>query len=299
MRSDLLLRSALGLGLLTASSAGLGPASALAQFPLAGPDTGLNLPNGLLVPELAKPALAETDSEPRAHAPKPWLFQMPARSLFDRVWFSSEDDPPGSSEDVDGDERFQMWVGWDNPFFDFRMTGDPGGVGYEKLYAQYLLTNYGAGSCLLNCQAVEPAGIQFGGMPEFGRNRSPTVVRPSFSWFHDLASGLSVQSFVGTSARANLASMENLDRNVQYGLALQSPLPVGVDSRQFFLFVEALGRTRPESLTGQTPPGGWQLLPGLCWQSGQRCWITGGLMMPFGTPRADNGAWHVTCSWNF
>jgi hypothetical protein len=279
---------------------GLGTAPAFGQTSLATPFANEPCFTGIRIPELAGPMTLQDDSGPRAHRPRPWLFQMPARSLDDRVWFSSEDDPPGSSEDVDGDERFQLWVGWDNPFFDFKQAGDPGGVGYEKLYAQYLLADYGVGSCLLNCQATEPAGIQFGGMPEFGKGHAPTVIRPSFSWFHDLVGGVSLQSFVGTGMRANLGSMENLNRNVQYGMALQSPLPVGVDSRQFFMFVEALGRARPENINGQAaPPGGWELLPGMAWQTSQRCWITGGLMMPFGVPRAEMGQWHVTCSWNF
>lgn len=274
-------------------------AAAFGQSPWAIPLLETNPSDRVLIRDLAVEPMLNDDPGPRSHAPKPWLFQMPARSLFDRVWFSSDDDPPGSSEDVDGDERFQMWVGWDNPFFDFRQAGSPGGVGYEQLFAQYLLADNAAGSWLLNCQAVEPAGTQFGGLSEYGKGHAPTVVQPSVSWFHDLAGGLSLQSFVGTSTRANLGSVDNLNRNFQYGMALQSPLPVGVDSKQFSLFVEALGCSRPESITGQAPPGGWQLLPGLCWQSSQRCWITGGLMMPFGTPRADTGLWHVTCSWNF
>jgi hypothetical protein len=219
---------------------------------------------------------------------------MPARSLDDRVWFNSDDDPPGSSDGVDGDERFQLWTGWDNPYFDFRMPGDPGGIGYEKLYAQLLLADYGSGSCLLHCQATEPAGIQFNGVPH-----GPTVVRPQFSWFHDLPGGIAFQGFVGTATRANLNSVDNLDRNVRYGLALQSPLPVAVDSKPFFLFVEALGRARPGNVSGQAPPGGWDLVPGLTWQSSQRCWITGGVMMPFGTVRPETGLWQVTCSWHF
>ena len=251
-------------------------ASAFGQTSLTNPAPDDGSPNRVVIPELAAPLPLDSDPDLRSHKPRPWLFQMPARSLDDRVWIASDDDPPGSSDGVDGDERFQLWSGWDNPFMDFKQSGDPGGVGYEKLYTQLLLTDYGSGTCHLNCQATEPAGIQFNGVPH-----GPTVVRPSFSWFHDLAGGATVQSFVGTCTRANLQSMENLNSNVQYGMALQSPLPVGVDAKQFFLFVEALGRSRGETLNGQQPPGGWQLLPGLSWQSSQRCWISGGVMMPF------------------
>lgn len=272
-----------------------GAASVFGQGISLEPFSGGTVPENLLIPELARPMPLESESSLRPHKPRPWLFQAPPRSLDDRVWYSSEDDPPGSSDGVDGDERFQIWSGWDNPYFDFQMRGNGGGVGYETIYTQLLLADYGSGSWLLNCQASEPAGIQFNGMPN-----GPTVVHPSLSWFHDLAGGVGIQSFVGTFTRAtNLDSMENLNRNLQYGLTLQSPLPLAVDSKQFFLFVEALGRCRRESIDGQQPPGGWQLLPGLSWQSSQRCWITGGVMMPFGSPGAKTGMWHVTCSWNF
>src|SRR5207247_1549893 len=73
------------------------------------------------------------------------LFRMPAGFPTNPVGLDSDDnDPPGELESANapsfpGEDRLQLILGQDNPFFDFRYRGDPGGVGYYRLHTQYQL----------------------------------------------------------------------------------------------------------------------------------------------------------------
>src|SRR5260370_468427 len=131
-------------------------------------------------------------------------------------------------------------------------------------------------------QAVRPAGVDSDGVAE-----GPTFVSPNFSWFQELRDGAAIQGFVGKNLRANTRWAEHPQRSIHYGLALQSPCP-GVDcrcDRGLHLFLEALGRYRPNTDPSGRPPTSWELVPGLQWRLSETWWISGGVLMPGGSPR--------------
>ena len=84
-------------------------------------------------------------------------------------------------------------LGNDNPLFDFRTKGDPGGVGYSRVNSQLQLFDTSKTAMSLGLQAVTPAGLASDGLAD---NRGTTVVTPGFSLFHELDEGLGLQAFV-------------------------------------------------------------------------------------------------------
>ena len=89
-----------------------------------------------------------------------------------------------------------------------------------------------------------------------------------------------------------------MQRDVRYGMALQSPFPFldRSNTTQVHLFVEALGQNRSD----------WQPQAGGCLQFclefngiGENWWLAGGFLMPLNAPlRRDSKIWQITCSWN-
>jgi hypothetical protein len=231
------------------------------------------------------------------------LFRMPSAYPSDPVGLDSDNDAvvdesgrPGASGDSGGDGRLKLAFGTDNPFFDFRRPGDPGGVGYYRLHSQMLLFDNQKTGMSMGLQAVTPAGLEADGIPD-----GPTVLSPHFSWFHEMGNGTAIQGFVGKHVRANSRWSDSLERQINYGLALQSPLP-GTESapgRSVHLFLEALGRYRVDGDPSLRAPLNWELLPGVHWQLSDSWWMSGGLLMPLSTPRPDAHLWQITCSWHF
>jgi hypothetical protein len=245
--------------------------------------------------------------------PRLRLFRMPTGFLSDPVGFDSDNDPSlsdagaGNSPFKDSGDRLlnrvQFNVGNDNPFFDFRRPGDPGGVGYYRLHSQIQLVGTESTGLSFGCQAVSPAGIENDGVAD-----GPTFFSPNVAWFQDLGEGTALHGFVGTHMRAAGRLPEGLiNRGFQYGglrygMAFQQPLvcPKSDPTRGLYFFVEALGRYRMENdYTARQPESPWELLPGMHWRVNESWWFSGGVVLPNGTPRPDFNYWQITCSVQF
>jgi hypothetical protein len=234
------------------------------------------------------------------------LFRMPTSPLGDPVGLDQDDDPLDPSAPappVDNDPTgawLQLAMGNDNPYFDFRRRSHPGGVGFYRVHSQMQLLDTGATACTFGLQAFTPAGLESDGL----RN-GPTVVSPSLALFQEIGPNLAVHGFIGkcVAAPVNHRGGEGaVDRSLQYGVALQTPLPVfrpgEVASLHFF--VEALGRYRHEDVGNGLGPSALELLPGLHWQLGENLWMSGGVSVPVrASSRWESGLWQLTCSWRF
>jgi hypothetical protein len=254
-------------------------------------------------------ALWPPQNTPPSRLPRVRLFRMPTGYLNEPVGLDTDPDPApqpltndspgqllGFGEDDPVLNRLQVSMGTDNPHFDFRMPGDPGGVGFYRLETQILLLESSSSGLTLGCQAVTPAGLEADGIAD-----GPTIVRPSMAWFQELGDGTGLHGFVSTQLRANSRWLDNLDRGIQYGMAIHRPLPfTSADSgKGMFMFVEALGRYRIASDSSAAPGSKLEILPGVHWQMNDNWWLSGGVIMPVGTPRLDANLWQITCSWRF
>lgn len=246
---------------------------------------------GIGDPAAASPAPAS------GGAPRVRLFRMPTAFLHDPLGLEDndpilDDAPPAPAGKDDG--RMQVAVGYDNPFFDIRSPGDPGGVGYYKLHTQLQLLDSRTTFLTLGLQAVTPAGLEADGLQE-----GPTILSPSLSWFHEVGDGTAVQGFVGKNVRAGAGWTDRPERGLKYGLAVQSPVPVaqGTPSRRLHVFLEALGRYRPDGEL-LTRAANWELVPGVHWRLSDSWWMSGGVLVPLGVTKPDK-LWQITCSWQF
>jgi hypothetical protein len=229
------------------------------------------------------------------------LFRMPsalpasplgAGEGIDNAPIDASDPASSAGKDL----RFLLSMGQDNPFLDFRLAGDPGGVGFYRFHSQVLLVDGGKTGLSMGLQAFTPAGLEADGVQD-----GATVLSPNFAWYHQIGDGPALQGFVGKNLRANSHWADGLERDIQYGLALHSPIP-GLDSvsgRNLHLFLEALGRYHFETDPPVRTPANWELLPGVHWQVNSSWWLTGGILMPLGATRAENQLWQITCSWQF
>jgi hypothetical protein len=231
------------------------------------------------------------------------LFRMPVGLASDLLALDTEGDASFNCADVSpppadllADTRLQVALGTDNPYIDFRRPGDWGGIGYYRLHSQVLLLDSEATSLCMGLKAITPAGLEAGGVAN-----GPTVLTPNFAWFYELGRGTAVQAFVGKSVHAHANWTDGLQRDVHYGLALQSPFP-GFDDRpnpKAHLFLEAVGRNRFESDLSQRSPRDLDLVPGIHWRWRDACWISGGCLMPLDAWSPANLQWQLTCSWQF
>jgi hypothetical protein len=203
--------------------------------------------------------------------------------------------PPAGADDGLG--WLQLAMGNDNPYFDFRQPGDPGGLGFYRVNTQIQLFESRFTSCTLGLQAVTPAGLQFAGVQD-----GPTVFSPAFALFHTLDNGFAMQGFVGKHLQVSSTGYVPVpvQRSLHYGMAVQRPLvATGPDgSSNFYVFVEALGQyhTTPNPTL---PPATWEVLPGMHWQVSDSMWISSGLLMPVGPSHLPTSRWQFTCSFQF
>jgi hypothetical protein len=231
------------------------------------------------------------------------LFRMPTALPVSPLGLDDDpdpasDDPSAATSDASSASRVLVSMGNDNPFFDFRRPGDPGGVGYLKLHTQYLLFDTPNSGICLGLQAVTPAGLDADGV-----SQGPTVLSPNFACYYDLGGGTALHGFFGKSLRAGTGWSDGLERDARYGVALQSPVP-GLARQSnpppVFLFVEALGRNRFDTdVNGGHTSTNLDLVPGVQWRLGDKWLLSGGVLMPLNTPRADNRSWQISCSWQF
>lgn len=259
---------------------------------------------------------APLPSTPESRVPRLRLFRFAPGFLSDPLSMQEEDcDLPGvpklpapATDANDGPGWLQFGMGTDNPYFDLRRPGDPGGVGYYRVNTQVALLDSPTTSCALGLQAVTPAGIQFAGMPD-----GPTVFSPAFSVFHAFNDRLALQGFVSKNVPiggsdgsvlfqrnlpfASADGITALQRNLQYGLALQRPLlPEGPDGlRNLYFSVGALGKLTPEHDSLKVVPN-YDVLPGLQWHVTEWWWLSSAWLLPFGSARSAPGQWQLTCS---
>jgi hypothetical protein len=274
---------------------------------LLGADEPLFDPNdpSLRLWELASPASAP----PAPARSRVRLFRFAPGFISDPVGLQDQDDalpgtlsstPPVPETPDNGPDWIQVALGADNPYFDFRRPGDPGGLGFHRLVTQVQLLDTTTTSCTLDLQAVTPAGIQ-----SFGVQDGPTVVVPSLGVFHAVNDDTALHGFIGKNMllQGSLPTMP-VHRSVKCGMALQRTLlPTGPEAfRSLYVFMGALGEyQRP----GQETPGSpgtmnWEVMPGLHWRLTESWWMTGGLILPARMLRPDGALpWQFTCSFQF
>jgi hypothetical protein len=233
-----------------------------------------------------------------APGPRIQMFRMPTGFLSEPLGLDDDDtptdlgnEPPNS--DLDG--RVGLAAGLDNPFFDFRRPGDPGGPGFYKVHTQYQLIDGKSTFVSLVLRAVTPAGLDADGV-----GSGLTVLSPSIAWYQEIDDGVAVQGFVGKDVPASSRWMASVERGFQYGLGLQAPLvasPVS-QTQQVYLFIEALGCHHRFTLA-ESPANTWELLPGVHWRLTEDWWLSGGVSFPLGTSHFESKLWQITCSWEF
>jgi hypothetical protein len=221
--------------------------------------------------------------------------------LSDPVGLDQDD---GTSDPLTPTDPSPDWIGVamgnDNPFFDIRRPGDPGGVGYYRVHTQVQLFDSPKTGCTFGLQAVTPAGLEADGVAD-----GQTVVSPALALFHSLDDGTSFQGFVGKNV--NLSGGQPGDRlrhSWQYGVAVHRPIGTEeVGFNNIFFFVEALGRYRydtPATTTISGPPHVLEVLPGLQWKMSDTWWISGGLVLPVnGSTNLNANSWQITCAIQF
>jgi hypothetical protein len=194
------------------------------------------------------------------------------------------------------DRRWQVALGNDNPFFDFRRPGDWGGIGYYRLQSQVLCVDSKAACLGFGFHAVTPAGLDVGGL-----EHGPTVMCPHLAWFYEVGQGTAIQGFVAKSVYAHSNWSDAPGRSIRYGVAVQRPLP-GLDADPFpraHIFLEALGRNRLDGESDQNSPANFELVPGVHWRLCENNWISSGVLMPIEGFNPGRFLWQLTCSWRF
>jgi hypothetical protein len=244
------------------------------------------------------------ETAPTGRAARFQMFRMPAGFIHDPAGLDMDDDPfqeadpacsPGS--DAPGDLPFGASFGADNPYFDVRLPGDPGGLGYQRVHTQYQVIGDRFTSMCLGFQAFMPAGLENNGLIN-----APTIISPNLSLFHEWENGLAVQGFIGKTLPARAGWTDNfLRRSVHCGLGFQSPLPglAGSSMPDVHWFVEALGSVQrmPGSAAPAAPFLG--VIPGLHWRLRDNWWMSSGVVLPVGTTHYEPGKIQITCSWRF
>ena len=206
------------------------------------------------------------------------MLGMPSGFIVNPIGIMDDDDvPPGAILDTDrpNPERdlVQLNFGNYNPYLDLRRPGDPGGVGYYKIYSQMQLFDSGKSSVAMGLQAYTPAGVEMGGVAN-----GPSYVVPALAWFQDLGNGAALQSYIGQNIHAIPRFTDRMNTNFHCGVALHCPVP-GTDSTNeqgLFFFVQALGRYHFDD--GSTPANRpmWEVVPGVQWRLNNNCWMSVG-----------------------
>jgi hypothetical protein len=207
------------------------------------------------------------------------------------------DEPPGQPPEPDtGPEWLQLSMGNDNPFFDLRRRGDPGGIGYYRVVTQAKLVDTYSTIFAVGMQAVTPAGRDTGGL-----QNGPTVVSPGFSLFHAFTSGTAVQGYLGKNFHLGDTDTYRLPRSARYAVAVQQPLGDELSGlNNVFFFVEALGSYRYDaSAASPGPAARWDVLPGVHWKLADNWWLSGGVGMPVQNDGLEHHFWQFTCTLQF
>ena len=224
------------------------------------------------------------------------LFRIQPGFVSESRWLELDDRAAEPDSDP-GPDWVSVMMGNDNPYFDFRRPGDPGGVGFSRLETQVQLFDSERTSFALGFQAVTPRGIEAEGLAD---RQGPTVVTPALAIYHQLEEGTAVQAFVGKNVPLSNRAAQPIRRNVQYGVALQRPLSTeGTDPLStLFVSLGALGQLRDGE--NDRGPIAWELMPGLHWKPAQTWWMSAGYAVPMAATRPEAGGyWQLTCSWQY
>jgi hypothetical protein len=193
---------------------------------------------------------------------------------------------PSSSDDY---SYLQVNFGNHNPYLDLRRPGDPGGVGYYRLYSQLQVVDVGCTKVSLGFNAYTPAGFDSGGLLN-----GPSYVSPNVAWYHDLVDGVALQGYVGQNISTQPGWESHLGSNLHGGMAIQYALPgtEPIASQGCYLFVQALARYRYDSgglPTNNSPLMIWDFVPGVHFRWSDNCW------MSVGVSRYQ----FLTCAWQY
>jgi hypothetical protein len=211
-----------------------------------------------------------------ARTPRLQMLGMQAGFLINPLGLDSDDDlPPGFSDagsrpGAGEPDIVQLNIGTYNPYFDLRLKGDPGSVGYYKVHSQLQLLDAGTTSFCVNLQAYTPAGFEVGGVAN-----GPTYLVPTIAMFQDLGNGAGLHTYVGQSIQASSGWTDRINGNFQYGMAVHYPVPgTNATSEQgLFLFLEALGRYRYDTTQPGARPALWEFVPGMQMRISTNCWM--------------------------
>ena len=234
-------------------------------------------------------------SATNGHSNRIQLFGITPGFLSDPVGLADPSDPPAAADDS-GPDWLQVTAGNDNPFFDLRTPGDPGGIGFYKLHTQVQLFDSPNTGCTIAVQAVTPAGRESDGVDD-----GSTVVSPAFSLFHSLDDGTAIQGFVGKNVNVGSHWSGQLNQSVRYGMAVQRPLlPAGPNGdANFYVFMEALGHYRYDAGSNPGSPNTVDVLPGVHYRLAPNWWMSGGYIVPVTPAKTDANCWQITCSFQF
>jgi hypothetical protein len=224
------------------------------------------------------------------------LFRIEPGFISDPIGLDQDDGTlpeQKAAESSTGPDWFQVAMGSDNPYFDFRQRGEPGGVGFFRLNTQVQLLDSRTTGFALGLQAVTPAGLEYAGIPD---NQGATVVSPALSLFHTIDDNTALQGFVGKNVLLNPGGPNQVHKNLKYGMAVQRPVvPDGPDTlKNLFLSVGALGLYRLDRESLRSPVA-WEVMPGFHWKMADNWWVSGGVAVPVSAARTEPvGRWQVT-----
>src|SRR6516164_4927189 len=115
-----------------------------------------------VLPRALDLGLTSSETSPFSRISRVHLFCMPSAAPLNAVDLESDGDfsPSASNSDAADEGRMQLAMVAYNPFFDFRRSGDPGGVGYYKLYSQWMVFDTPNTGISVGLQALTPAGLE-------------------------------------------------------------------------------------------------------------------------------------------
>ena len=220
-------------------------------------------------------ALSETTPATSA-TPRLQMFRMPSGFLATPLGIISDDDlVEDPSAKTDDDLAFlQVTLGNHVPYLDMFKRGDPGGLGYYKIYSQAQIVDLGTTNVSLAMEAVTPMGVQNGGV---GTGR--TVVSPGLACFQDLGEGAAFHAYIGQHIATSSRLREQINSGFRCGMAVQHPVPLTTFNADqgLFVFVQAFAEYRMESYRTDGRNAAWEVVPGVQYRLNNACWMALGI----------------------